>query len=458
MNRLIPKSLVGRVIALLLLALTLIQLINVLIFVNERGEEIRATKVSNLTARTASIIRLLDGTPKDLHQGILQAITTSKMHFWFSGNSPIAQRDGKYLTDQRFAELANVSSNDIRIVLDQVRTHQHQTNQPMATLQTADKLLDLTQSLAIISIARSPDVWLNAVQLASTPSHAWRSTLLQSLTFMAMTLAIVIIVVRRLTRPLAQLTAATDRLGRGEEVALLPEHGAQDIRRSIRAFNQMRERLLRFVDDRTRMLAAISHDLRTPLTSLRLQTEFIDDAAMRKKMIVTINEMQHITEASLAFSRDDAVKEATRMIDLNALIDSLCHDLSDMGNQVTFESGVRAPYRCRPSALTRAIRNVIENAVNYGEGAWVKLQCSDKGFMIIIEDQGAGIATDQFEKVFAPFYRLESSRNLATGGIGLGLSIARSLVHSHGGEISLANRVPQGLAVTVSLPRQHPEV
>jgi signal transduction histidine kinase len=200
------------------------------------------------------------------------------------------------------------------------------------------------------------------------------------------------------------------------------------------------------------MLAAISHDLRSPITSLRLQVEIMKDQEARGKMVETLEDMQRMTEATLAFARDEASTEVSRSVDLSALIDSLCQDLTDMGMEVKFESAKKTPYTCRPISLKRAIRNLIENAVSYGGRVGVKLRQDDTEFQIVIHDDGPGIPEEDFERVFQPFVRLEESRNKKTGGIGLGMAIARSIVRKHGGDISLANTQGSGLTVTIHLP------
>ena len=220
-----------------------------------------------------------------------------------------------------------------------------------------------------------------------------------------------------------RLAVAAEALGRGELVKPLPESGPDDIRQTAEAFNRMQERLERFVQDRTRMLAAISHDLRTPLTSLRLRAEFVTDHDVQEKMLKTIDEIQTMTEAALAFVREEATAEATRTVDLSALVESLCDDLAELGHNVTFIDGTAINYRCRPDALRRAIRNLIENAVRYGECARVSVLLTAKSVDIAIEDDGPGIPDEVMEQVFAPFYRLEDLRNPETGGVGLGRGV-----------------------------------
>jgi signal transduction histidine kinase len=199
------------------------------------------------------------------------------------------------------------------------------------------------------------------------------------------------------------------------------------------------------------MLAAISHDLRTPLTSLRLRAEFVQDHDLQEKMLKTIEEIQTMTEAALSYAREDAAVEATRTVDLSALVGSLCDDLAELGQNVTVSEGPKVLYRCRPDSLRRAIRNLVENAVRYGERATVSVVRNADSLDIVVEDTGPGIPPADMEQVFAPFFRLEQSRNRETGGVGLGLSIARAIARHHGGDILLENRT-EGLRAVIRLP------
>lgn len=299
-------------------------------------------------------------------------------------------------------------------------------------------------------------LWLNSVY-AKPPSTAgppWSYYLSLGITAVLL-IFVTVLFARRVGRPLRQLTASAESLGRGEEVDLLPEEGSDDIRQTAAAFNRMQLRVRRFIEDRTRMLAAISHDLRTPITSMRLRAEFLEDDESRAKIIASLDEMQAMTDSTLAFAREDATTEPTRLLDLAALIESLCLDLADLGWDVSFAETGRVPWRCRPNALRRALRNVIENAVRYGQRARVRLErrADGEGLDILIDDEGPGIPAADRERVFDSFVRLEESRNRHTGGVGLGLSIARSILRGHGGDIAL-EEVPSkgGLRVRLHLP------
>jgi signal transduction histidine kinase len=309
-------------------------------------------------------------------------------------------------------------------------------------------------SSLLISAHLEDGRWLNVGLSVPEPSPRWALPSLLSMGVMAVALSLIVMfMVRRITRPMAQLAAAAEGLGRGEAVTPLLEQGPLDVRQATRAFNQMHDRLQRFVQDRTRMLAAISHDLRTPITSLRLRAEFVEDEEERVKILETLDEMQRMTEATLAFAREEAAREDTRTVDLGALTESLCEDLIEMDLDVAFAGAPKTPYPCRPLSLKRAIRNLVENAVAYGHRARVALEGTGDEFRIVIDDDGPGIPEADFERVFAPFVRLEESRSRETGGIGLGMAIARSIARGHGGDITLANREGGGLRAVIHLPR-----
>ncbi|WP_315834656.1 sensor histidine kinase [Bradyrhizobium prioriisuperbiae] len=210
----------------------------------------------------------------------------------------------------------------------------------------------------------------------------------------------------------------------------------------------------RFVEERTNMLAAISHDLRTPLTRLRLMAEYVRDDEQRSEVLSDISEMETMIKSSLAFGSAEARREPYSMVDIASLLISLCDNFSDMGHDVGYQGADHAQLSCQPVAMRRALTNLIDNGQRYGERVNVRLQNETQAIVIVIQDVGPGIAPDQVERAFAPFQRLDSSRNRSTGGTGLGLAIARDVIRGHGGEITLAPaETPPGLLVTVRLPK-----
>lgn len=256
----------------------------------------------------------------------------------------------------------------------------------------------------------------------------------------------------RVTRPLARFAEAADRLGVDLRAPPLPEHGSRELRKAARAFNQMQDRLRRLIDDRTMMLAAISHDLRTVLTRLKLRAEFIDDPQQHDKAVADIDEMRAMLDASLSFAREDTAEEQRTSVDLSSLLQSLCDDLADAGSKVAFEGPTRLAYWSQPVAMRRAFANLIGNALKYGNEAHVIARHAQGGVTVEIGDRGPGIPAAMREQVFAPFFRLEGSRSRETGGTGLGLSVARSVIRRHGGDITLQDREGGGLLVRVTLP------
>jgi signal transduction histidine kinase len=257
---------------------------------------------------------------------------------------------------------------------------------------------------------------------------------------------------RRLARPIRAFAAAAERFGASTEAVPLAESGPTELRTAIRAFNEMQERLRRFVSDRTLMVAAMSHDLKTPLTRLRLRAELIEDEVQQSKIMSDIDEMTAMIESTLAFARDDAKRESPLLVDLGALVESVCENAMDAGGAVEVFVPQAINVTCRPVAISRAVANLIDNALKYGGSARVRLDRTDDRAIVTIDDDGPGIADDEREKVFAPFYRLEGSRNRDTGGVGLGLAVARTTAREHGGDVTLDRAKSGGLRVRLELP------
>jgi signal transduction histidine kinase len=256
---------------------------------------------------------------------------------------------------------------------------------------------------------------------------------------------------RRLVKPLAELAMAVEQLGGSGVASPIPAHGPREVRGTIQAFNRMQERLRRFNDDRTRMIAAMSHDLRTPLTRLRLRAELVEDQEQQQKMLAELDMMAEMIESVLSFARDDTKHEPRALVDLSALIEGICEDASDAGEPVTFSGPRGVTISCRPTAIRRAVSNLVDNAVKYGKSAAVSLIPDSERVVITVDDEGPGIPRSEREKVFEAFYRIGSSRDPDTGGVGLGLSVTRSIIWEHGGDISLGSCKGGGLSVRLEL-------
>jgi len=258
---------------------------------------------------------------------------------------------------------------------------------------------------------------------------------------------------RRVTRPLGVFATAASRLGTDVTAPALTERGPSEIRAAARAFNQMQQRVRRLIEDRVQMLAAVAHDLRTPITRLHLRAEFIEDPEQRAKMLKDLGEMEAMITAALAFAREEMVVEQRAPVDLRPLLDDIAAELTEAGHEVGVSGEEHAELDGRSATLRRALRNLVENAVKYGHRADLRLSATRNELVLTIQDDGPGIPESELENVFRPFYRVEPSRSRETGGTGLGLTVARSIVRAHGGDITLANRAGGGLVQTVSLPR-----
>jgi signal transduction histidine kinase len=262
-----------------------------------------------------------------------------------------------------------------------------------------------------------------------------------------------LVAVRWVTGPLSALATAAEKLGEDINRPPLPETGPIEAQRAARAFNTMQQRLSRFISDRTRVFTAMSHDLKTPITRLRLRTEMLDDEALRAKFAKDLQEMESMVTQTLDFMRDASAGEAVQRIDAMALLESLQTDYQDTGNQVEIEGKVTQAYTGRPLALRRCLSNLIDNAIRYGGGASIKVEDAAGRLTIRILDAGPGIPERELEQAFEPFFRGEASRSRETGGTGLGLGIARNIARAHGGDLTLKNRVEGGLEAILSLPR-----
>jgi signal transduction histidine kinase len=253
---------------------------------------------------------------------------------------------------------------------------------------------------------------------------------------------------RALTAPLSAFARAAESFSLNGAAAPLPERGPEEIRSVARALNRMRERITALIDDRTKMLAAISHDLRTPITRMRLRSEFIEDDAHRSRMLDDLDQMRSMLESVLSFLRNDRKLESMTLVDIATTLQLVTDQFADMGHTVAYEGPGHAMATVRPDDLHRSVTNLVENAVRFGAEATIRLRMSPNSATIEVEDDGPGISDARKDVMLEPFVRGDDARNMdEAAGFGLGLSIARSIVLAHGGELSLHDRRPHGLIV-----------
>lgn len=257
---------------------------------------------------------------------------------------------------------------------------------------------------------------------------------------------------RRVVRPLSELTNAATKVAVGRSPPHVAEEGPEDVRKAAAAFNAMASKVTRTLESQRHLLSAVGHDLRTPITAMRINLEFVNDEELRDGLLRNLDELQVLTEQVLSAAKG-AGGEPPRQVDLSALVESLCTDLDELGEPVSWSTHAPAPISCRPNEIKRAVRNLVENAVAYGHKADVRIDNTGDGYDVVVEDEGPGIPESDRQRVFEPFVRLESSRNEDTGGTGLGLTLVKAIVEGHGGAVKLENRPGGGLRARMHLPR-----
>lgn len=475
---LIPRRLAPQLILLLLAALIFSQVVSFVLLGRERQVALANLARDNALWRTANVVKLLEATPPRLQKQVLRTVSNTRTRFSIGDTPVVAETGGDESMEARLADyLKRKLDHDrqarVAVIYNERFQEEKWRERSSPPPEGRDRSshgsmqamhdrrddyfkkyrwfsLKGVQLFAAIELKNGQ--WLNIESNFRLPKPSFVPILLPIVIMALLTILIIWVSVYRLTKPLRTLEAAANDLGRGADVKPLKEAGPAEVQAVTRSFNQMQERLTRFISDRTRMLAAISHDLRTPITSLRIRAEFIDDDEDRERMIATLDEMQAMVEETLAFTREDSKQEELRSVDLGGLLESIANDQEDMGNHVSVEAHNRVVLKCRPMSLKRAFQNLIGNAIRYGEQAEVSFRVDEAHAEVRIADKGPGIPQNRLEDVFEPFVRLEESRNEETGGIGLGLAITRSIIHAQGGTIRLENGEENGLVAIVRLP------
>lgn len=451
------RSLRVQLVLLIIIALGVAQFVSLWLFADERSLAIRAALGFEAAGRAANVARLIEEAPADLRPSIIRAANSPLVRFDL-GTKPLVQHsdhsDGG-LVETRVRALLNDSySRDIRVELHQIQgaiLPLPNLSHEMTEMHLAMMRGELSAIEMNLSISIAGGQWLNVSTRFERPPIQWPlySMLTFGLTAMALLVAVSWFVMTGLLGPLRRLARASERLGRGEDIDALPERGPQEVRELTAGFNRMQDRLTRFVADRTRVLAALGHDLRSPLTAMRVHSEMVEEDETRESLVATVEEMQSMVEATLTFAKGLSGNEPMQDVDLQSFLEAL---RGDMVVPFVLSDGPEITVRLRPNAIRRALRNVIENAVRYGGSATLGWISAEGEIEISVIDRGPGIPTAELERVFDPFFRLEESRSLETGGHGLGLSIARSILRAQGGEISLANHPDGGLIATIRLP------
>jgi signal transduction histidine kinase len=456
----------GQTLLILLAGLIVSHAVGSWIYTTDREQAVRAVGGLAVAQRIANLTRLVQETPPERRQRIVAALSDQSFRVSLSDQPPaIASGDDEtpvalaikaFLVDQ----LSLGSARQPRVSASGSDRPGFGGFHPMmmgrGPMMHGFGPFGSFRHLQV-AVPLADGQWLAfATALPESGPSFSRQFLLSMGIMAAIILAVSVWAVRRVTAPLAALSAAAERLGNDLNAPPMAETGTIETRQASRAFNTMQARLRSLIENRTRMLAAISHDLRTPLTLLRLRAENVENAQEREKMLATIAEIDAMVAATLQLARDEASAEPRRRTDLTALLASTVHDMADTGLPVSMQPAAPVVYDCQPAALKRALANLLDNAVKYGKQARAAIVSTPRAIEVTIDDDGPGIPADELARVFQPFYRLEGSRSRETGGIGLGLAIALSVVQAHGGELTLANRPEGGLRASVMLPIRAP--
>jgi signal transduction histidine kinase len=423
---------------------------------------------NDLITRTAGIVRLLESFPVQERSSLLPVLASREMKITLSDqpipNQVLNQNPGlasEMITNQ-LAKLLPMN-NEVRIVMGEsvmqsrmLPMHrQHMGgNAPMSGPWAYMHGLHAMARYFQIQVQLQDGSWVRFEHGVSEQLFNWPARLLVVLgILLAGVVLLSLIGVRSVVRPLAKLRLAADGLGKNIQQPPLKETGPDEVRATAKAFNRMQKRLNNFIQDRAGILAAVSHDLKTPLTRIRLRTDLMDDDEQRDKIQKDLDDMESMVSATLDFMRGTETSETSHQIDLMALLESIQADGAETDKEIEIHGQITDPYLGKPLALKRCIVNLIENAVRYGGRADISIEDTKEELRISICDNGPGIPEVSLQKVFDPFFRLESSRAQHTGGTGLGLGIARNIARSHGGDLILHNRTDGGLCAKLSLPR-----
>jgi signal transduction histidine kinase len=467
MRRLLPDSIAGWVILVVITGLVASQVIAIAIHYDSRREAQTILEDVRIAERVVTLTRLISLIPSEQRPDIVRSVSRPSLIVTWEPNSAVdatdpANEKTQLLTDVLAERQENMGLRSIQVdyvdaplelpigggVIDTLLNDDDK--ELRGTLRQA-----LEQQLAgptfVISLQLADSTWLNfaAVDRATVPAWSHQSIALIAVMMLAV-IALSVLGIRRLTAPLGTLAQAAERLGRDVNAPPLAERGASDVRKALRAFNNMQERIQRFIEDRTRMIAAISHDLRTPITRLRLRAEFVEDPEQQARMLADLDDMETMIRSTLSFAREEANPEPRRDVDLVALLRSICEDVPDIELTIGAEPLLLDG---QPVALRRGFCNLIDNAMKYGQRARIDLSADADSIGVTVDDDGPGLGEEELERVFLPFYRVEQSRSRDTGGVGLGLAVARTVFRAHGGDVRLANRPEGGLRASVILPR-----
>ncbi len=440
-------TIAGRTILVLVLGIGSILVFAQYLYQSGIEREISVRNTETIVERLLAVADTITSVEADQRDDAAHRLSGGLLELHW-GREPLATAGGdldgvtQALRDRLLARSSRLRDNGLIIG----------TSRSDARVEGTLKARDETHT-TLISLLLSDASWLNVTLARVQVARANSPSVILSAALGALGIVMVSILMSRwLTQPLERLATGARRLFVTSDNAPLPETGTREVRTLAAAINDLQRRIGRLVDDRTQMLAAVSHDLRTPLTRLRLRTAGLENAQLRRSIEDDIGEMEQMIDATLAFLRYDLPAETIAPVDLAAIIATIASDSADAGHEVIVTSPRHLVVDGRHLAIKRALSNLLQNALKYGSNPTLTATSTDGVVTICVRDDGPGIPADKLETVFEPFQRLEPSRARRSGGHGLGLTVARSIARAHGGDVVLRNRSPSGLEARMTLP------
>lgn len=468
------NTLTGRMVAVTIVAVIVSYAIAFAIFANERGAALRRAAEVSVAERVAFTAERLRGIPAERRVFVAESIRDFSIRFSVT-SAPVVSSTlsgaGTRIANAVTERLSDASAHaQTRIVEERSRRWGRRERRggrergdrgdgpPGDPDQMRERdppppdapLVRVTE--ATISVRLDDSSWLNATARLPGPRPAPFSAIVGALVSIVIVGVGAALVSRQIGRPLSDLANAARALGSGETNVTAPVSGPEDVRRASTAFNAMAERLGRQLNRQRQMLWALSHDLRTPITAIRLRAELIEDEAERQRLLASVTEMETLTEQALSLARAGASDEARTNVDLAEIARTLCGELQDMGVNITADAATSVTAECRPSEIARAMRNLAENAAKYGGGGVMRAYRNGANDAVVeVTDDGPGVPPDLLAKLTSPFFRADAARGEASGA-GLGLAITQAIADSHGGQLILENRIPNGFSAKLVLP------
>jgi len=466
--RLLPRSLFGRTVLVLAAGLLLAQVASLVVNLLDRGSAVYRLSAQQIAMRIAHTARVLNRLPTHARAEVIDELSATDLQVLLS-TQPVKISQGFEEHDTYEEAFARVVRRNLGASLPTTveitrlpRTRQERA----ADARDGAGAFDLWLGRHFYFLRPGPYQVVVQVRLADGNTAVFFAQVPQEPLSRLETLAPILalwmsiffvlaaLMVRMLTRPLARLAQGAEAIGADPEGPPLAEEGPEEVRSVIRSFNRMQVRVRAYLLERAELLRAISHDLKSPITRMRLRAEMLSDAALRDRFLRDLDEMSGMVGSTLEFFRSFGNEPRRQPVDVAALLESLAEDWRATGCSVEVQGAPQRPYPAHPQALRRCLDNLVSNAIRYGERARISVDDDDRFLRISVADDGPGIPEEALERVFEPFYRLESSRNRASGGTGLGLSIARNISRWHGGDLNLRN-TPQhkGITAQLTLPR-----